>query len=187
MSARQDLINYFVDLAKRNVAINHTTAARRMWLETEAQTMVGTGIVSPDNKDWNMVFGGYVTRGTDNAHGFQCTVAKVVFQVLKHAPKDAAVSALNVLYNDAHALGKAIINQIDAHTKGHCAAVLSTGVKPPYKIDLNTVQAMEIGPRWDGFYGYEFALNIWQQNDAQEDVVSGEWQLLPGDVGYVAP
>ena len=160
MNPRKQYIDYWRDLARRNVDIAHdpsSKATTRFFLELDYEKLMGWN--EPNNTGWNLVLMGYETTGWDNRHGRKVEKVSCVFDVLKHVKADDPV-LLQETYDKAREIGEELLVRFQEHTDNPCGAVLSAGVEVPYAVDFQGKQAIEVGPRWDNYFGYRFSLPV---------------------------
>lgn len=178
MNPRKQYIDYFEDLARRNVDIAHdptSRASRRFFLELDYEKLMGWE--APNNTGWNLVLMGYETAGWDNRHGRKVEKVSCVFDVLKHA-KNGDPELLQGIYDQAREIGEELLVRFDEHTNNPCDAVLSAGVEVPYAVDFQGKQAIEVGPRWDNFFGYRFSLTVLQDKYVKRTSTPSRWRTL---------
>ena len=175
MNPRSALIAYFRDLAAWNTDIGHTTAAPHFFQGTEYQAIIGK-VSKPQNAGWNLIFAGYITKGRDNGTAHWVDTALVVFQVIKQVPRNASdTDDLGAVYDAAYLIGEEIIRRIHQHVKDPCSAEVSDGITVPYHIDINSKRATEVGPLFDNFHGYEFAVDIQMAETSPRAIDPTKW------------
>lgn len=175
MDPRADYINYIEDLARRFVPISHDPAGtKRFFLEVDYDKLMGDS--KPDNTGaWNLVLMGYETATNDNKHGRRVEVVSFIFDILKHVPRGDAAT-LNAVYADARALGEEFLAMMEWQQKNPCDAEVSEGITIAYSLRMATKRTMEVGPRYDHFYGYRFLLDLMQEMDFRPEPNMENWR-----------
>lgn len=159
MDPRTAFINYVEDLAKWNVDIRHTTAAPRFFLELEYNKLHGPK-EKPDNTGWNLVLMGFETITDDNRHGRAIEKVVMIFDILKHVSKALTADEFTAQYSQAREIGEEVLCRFEEHTKDPCEAQVSDGITIPYSLVLGSKRTIEVGPRYDAFYGYRFIIDV---------------------------
>lgn len=160
MTPRDQYIGYFRDLAMRHADIAHDpndATKCRFYLELDYNNILGW--TEPNNKGWNLVLMGYETNGWDNKHGRKVEKVTCVFDILKYA-KAEDPAAQQAIYNQARDIGEELLVRFAEHTKNPCNADVSAGVVVPYAVDFQNKQTIEVGPRWNNYFGYRFSVNV---------------------------
>lgn len=177
MDTRNNYLAYMEELAKRHVDIAHNPADRsstRFFLELDYEHLVGAD--KPNNKGWNMVVMGYESELHDRGGRLEDHVV-CLFDVIKHVPTGSKPPELQAVYSQAREIGMEILMQMEAHRLNPCAAQLSDGVEVPYHFQLDGTKTIEVGPRFDGFYGYRFLSTI-RMDNVPRVPNPDKWQLI---------
>lgn len=175
MDPRTQYIAYLEDLAKRNVDIAHTPATKggtRFFLELNYEKLMGWN--EPANKGWNMVLMGYETKADDNRRARRVERVVCVFDILKHAKNDPV--ELQEVYTAARAIGEELLQRFKEHTENPCDAEVSAGIIVPYSIDLGSKQTVEVGPRWNDYYGYRFSVDVMMDEYVMQASDPAKWR-----------
>lgn len=172
---RTDYIAYMEDLAKRNVDIAHKASDVHFFLELDYEAIMGGS--EPRNTGWNMVLMGYETASDDNKHGRRIEKVVCIFDILKHSKADDPV-ALQTVYTEARAIGEELLTLMAEQCKNPCDAQVSTGIVVPYNVLLGTKKTIEVGPRWDNYFGYRFAVDVLQDTGVQQRSTASKWTSI---------
>lgn len=169
---RTQYIAYMEDLAKRHVAIQHTDGARRFFLELDYEKLMGDHVMDPDT--WNMVVMGYETSMDDNSHGRRVERITCIFDVLKHVPQ-GETELLNATYNEARIIGEEVLAKMEWEQKNPCDAEVGAGIIITYSVRMGSKRTVEVGPRWDHFYGYRFSVDLLQETPFRPEPEVERW------------
>lgn len=175
MDSRTQFLAYMEDLAKRNSDIAHnrtTVASRRFFLETSYEQLMGD--TEPNNKGWNMVLMGYETAMRDPKPGHTVEAVVCIFDILK-AATDTKENTLQGIYRNAREIGEEILARFKEHTKFPCDAEVSAGITVPYSLLMETKRTIEVGPRWTGYYGYRFSIDVLQDDFVKTASDPAKW------------
>lgn len=162
MDPRNDFIAYIEDLARRHVDIAHdptTEAGRRFFLETEYEKLLGGR--KPDNTGFNLVLMGYETSMLDNRHGRRIENVQLIFDILKHVPQ-GDYDTLTTTQSQCRAIGEELLNRMKEQQDDPCNADVSDGIVVTYRLQWKSKRTIEVGPRFDHFYGYRFMADLYQ-------------------------
>lgn len=176
MDPRTQYIAYFEDLAKRNVDIAHTPAVKggtRFFLELNYEKLMGWN--EPQNTGWNLVLMGYETKMHDNQRARRVEKVVCVFDILKHCKTDDA-TALQLVYTTARQIGEELLLRFKEHTENPCAAAVSSGIVVPYALDWNSKQTIEVGPRWNDYFGYRFSVDVMMDEYVMKASDAAKWR-----------
>lgn len=178
MDARQQYIDYMEELARRHVEIAHDPSSvdtRRFFLETDYEQLMGAN--EPNNTGWNLVLMGYETKTDDNKHGRRVERVSCIFDILRHS-SGQTLAHLQETYTLARLIGEEVLARMDKDMADPCEADLSPGILPPYSMRWETKRTLEVGPRWDNYYGYRFALDIMQDDQVMLTVDPLRWRSI---------
>lgn len=164
MNPRSEYIALFEDLAKRNVDINHRPAepnGSRFFVEVDFGVLMGGTKLF--NTGWNLLVEGFDGRVDDNRHGSRPIYEKVGFSVMKHCKRED-LAAQAAAYRDAWAIGWELLNHLRTICEQRGTAVddglISAGINIPLHILDGTISFLDVGPRFDQFYGQRFAFDM---------------------------
>lgn len=187
MDPREQLITYVEEMARRNADIAHdptTAATTRFFLELNYDKLQGAN-EKPNNTGWNLVMMGYETSASDNAHGSKERImekASLIFDILKHFPKSSTHAQFTAHFTKAREIGEELIIRFLEQCKDPCAAFtageISAAALVPYSILRGTKKAIEVGPRFDEFYGYRFAVDVLQDVGVKQASDPAKWTPL---------
>lgn len=173
---RTAYIAYMEDLARRNADIQHVPGtAIHFFLELNYEAILGWE--EPDNTGWNMVLMGYETSSDDNRHGRRIEKVACIFDVLKYCKADDAV-ALQEVYKQARLIGEEVLARMKEHCDDPCNADISTGITVPYNVLLGTKKTIEVGPRWDNYFGYRFSVDVLQDEQVMQHSTPAKWLTI---------
>lgn len=170
---RTAYISYMEDLARRNADIHHVPGVtQRFFLELDYEVILGWE--EPDNTGWNMVLMGYETSSDDNRHGRRIEKVACIFDILKYCKADDR-AALQAVYRDARLIGEEILAHMKEHCDDPCSAVVSAGIIVPYAVKMGSKKTIEVGPRWDNYFGYRFSVDVLQDAEVQKPSDPAKW------------
>lgn len=176
MNPRNDFIRYVEDLARRHVQIAHEPGTDpHFFLELSYEQLMGN--TQPNNTGWNLVLMGYETATDDNKHGRRVERIVFLFDVLKHVPR-GDVEALQATYDEARAIGEQLLARMEHDQKNPCDADVSEGIVITYSLRMGSKRTMEVGPRWDHYYGYRFQLDLLQEMPFRPEPDPAHWRSL---------
>ena len=176
MDPRTAYIAYMEDLATLHVDIAHdssTKAGTRFFLELDYEVILGW--TEPQNTGWNLVLMGYETAMDDNRHGRQVEKVVCLFDVLKYCKADDPV-ALQATYTAARIIGEQLVARMHAAGKEPCDTLASPGITLPYRVHPGSKRTIEVGPRWDNYFGYRFSIDLLQDEDVQLQLDPAKWK-----------
>lgn len=179
MDQRTAYIGYWEELAKRNVDIQHRPASKattHFFLELDYEKIMG--YTEPNNLGWNLVLMGYETQMDDNHHGRQVEKVICIFDVLKHCKADDP-ALLQATYTQAREIGDELLARLKEHQKNPCDAFaddeLTAGITIPYSTVWNSKRSMEVGPRWNNYFGYRFTVDILMDEFVKSASDNAKW------------
>lgn len=180
MNPREQYIALFEDLAKRHVDINHQPAVAnggRFFVEPDYNVIQGGAKLY--NAGWNLILEGFDGKVDDNRHGGTPILEKVGFSVLKHCKReDSAAQA--AAYKDGWAIGWELLNHLRAVCANRHNAVannwISAGVNIPQHIVTGSIQFLDVGPRFDQYYGQRFSVDMRVVCSLSYERTSNRWQ-----------
>jgi hypothetical protein len=161
MDPRTQYIAYMEDLAKRHADIAHNPASKastRFFLELDYEQLMGW--TEPSNLGWNMVLMGFETVMDDNRHGGRVEKVVCLFDILKHVKRTDDPDELQATYTAAREIGEEILVRMREHQDNPCTADVSAGIVVPYSLQWAGKRTIEVGPRWDNYYGYRFNVDL---------------------------
>lgn len=180
MNPRAVYIAFFEDLARRHADIAHSSASKntqRFFLELDYEKLMGA--TAPNNLGWNLVLMGYETNMNDNRHGSRMENVVCIFDVLKHVKAAADGAALQAVYDQARDIGEELLIRAREMQDDPCAAIadghVSEDVEIPYSFRFNGKRTIEVGPRWDNFYGYRFSLDLLMEGGVKTESDPTKW------------
>jgi hypothetical protein len=181
MDPREQLITYMAEMAKRNADIAHnpaTAATTRFFLELNYNKLQGPN-EKPNNTGWNLVLMGYESSADDNKHGRTIERVPMVFDILKHVSKSMTDAQFTAHFTAARLIGEELIVRIMEQCKNPCAAFdaghISAASLVPYNILQGSKKTIEVGPRYDEFYGYRFAVDVLQDVGVKQASDPAKW------------
>jgi len=181
MDPRSRFIQYIEDLARRSVDIAHepnVKGGRRFFLELEHDRLLGA--TAPDNTGWNLVLMGYETATDDNRHGRRVEKITFIFDILRHVRQGDA-AALHQAYSQARSIGEEFLIRMEEQQKEPCLAQVSDGIEVTYSLRMGTKRTVEVGPRFDHFFGYRFAIDLLQEMPFRPASDPHRWRIIdPG-------
>jgi hypothetical protein len=185
MNPRTLYIAFMEDLAKRHVDIAHDPASKsttRFFLELDYEKLLGWN--EPQNKGWNLVLMGFETQSDDNRHGRRVEKVSCIFDILKHSKGDDPV-ALQLLYDQAREIGEEVLIRAREMQDDPCSAIdagqVSDGITIPYSFRMGTKRTIEVGPRWNNYFGYRFDIELMLDAGVKAASTGAKWRSLTGD------
>ena len=182
MNPREHYFTLFEDLAKRNVDVAHATTTedeRRFFIEQEYNVIQAGGQLH--NAGWNMLLEGYDGKVDDNGAGSTPLLLRTAFSILKHAEREDS-AAHTAAYNGAWAIGWEILLHLRAVCENRAQAVandwISAGVNIPSHVIGASIEFLDVGPRFDYFFGVRFSFDIRQHCDLPSARDPVKWRSL---------
>jgi hypothetical protein len=180
MNPRTLYIAFFEDLAKRHADIRHVAgskATQRFFLELDYGKLMGA--TEPSNLGWNLVLMGFETVMDDNRHGSRMEKVVCLFDVLKHVKAAADGPMLQAVYDQAREIGEELLIRAREMQDNPCAAIaaghVSEDVEIPYSFRFGGKRTIEVGPRWDNFFGYRFQLDLLIADGVKKASTDAKW------------
>jgi len=182
MNPRAQLYLFYEDIAKRNVDVAHTPTdadGTRFFLEQEYNLIQGGGQLQ--NLGWNMLVEGYDGRDDDNRHSSNPLYVRGAFSILTHCEREDS-AAHTAAYNAAFLIGWEILNHMDHVCQNRANAVsddlLSAGINIPSHIIRKSIEFLDVGPRFDQYYGMRFQFDLRQHCDLSIERDPDKWRSL---------
>jgi len=175
MDPRTQYLNYMEDLAKRHADIAHVPGRTtgRYFLELDYEQLMGH--TEPSNLGWNMVVMGFETAMDDNKHGGRVEKVVCIFDILKHVKAKGDPAELQATYTQAREIGEEILIRMREQQDNPCLADVSAGIVVPYSLQWGAKRTIEVGPRWDNFYGYRFSLDLLMDQGVKKKSTPAKW------------
>jgi len=135
---------WFKDCAARHPLFLHSESNKRFF-ELEWDELMA--MVKPMAMlDWSMVLEDYVERYRDNGGDYISILSEISFTVMKHVPRNKAVSFKMATWDEARTIALGIVGKMKADERDHCDADVPAGVAPPRLVDLNTLKMVPVQP-----------------------------------------
>lgn len=169
---------YIEDLARRNVDIAHepdVAGGTRFFLELDYDKLLGD--TKPNNTGWNLVLMGYETSTNDNRHGRRVERITFIFDIIRHVRKGDAI-ALQKSYTEARVIGEEYLAHMEQQQKNPCDAEVSEGIDVTYALQMGSKRTVEVGPRFDNFFGYRFSVDLLQEMPFRPGSTAAKWRSI---------
>lgn len=135
---------WFADCATRHPLFQHSESNKRFFELEWDQLMAMAKPMAM--MDWTLVLEDYVERFRDNGGDYVSILNVISFTVLKHVPRNKAISLKMDTWNEARDIVMGIVGKMKADEQDSCDADLPAGVKAPRLVDLNTLQLIPVEP-----------------------------------------